>query len=68
MTGRKGGNHPAPGYLDKAEAFAQEHNYEVNFDMAGKKADGTYEIQGRDPKTGKKIEVEIDKDGKAAFD
>jgi hypothetical protein len=53
-----------PGYLDKAKALAPN----VIFDTAGRKADGTYEIQGRDRKTGKKVEVEIDKNGNATFD
>jgi hypothetical protein len=60
-----------PGYLDKAKDFAKSEYSNVEFDAAGKKSDGTYEIQGRGVnKKGKtvKIEVEIDKNGKATFD
>jgi hypothetical protein len=60
-----------PGYLDKAKEFAKSEYSDVEFNAAGKKADGTYEIQGRARnKNGKtvKIEVEIDKNGKATFD
>jgi hypothetical protein len=53
-----------PGYLDKAKQLIPT----AEFDAAGRKANGTYEIQGRDRKTGKKVEVEVDANGKAIID
>jgi hypothetical protein len=46
---------------------AQEHRPGVKFDNARRKADGTYEIRGKD-RTGKIYEVEVHPDGKVEDD